>query len=115
MSDINPGYAPHEQEIHMTTPEEAARRIMERDAPAFLVEGKLGSDAVTVARALLAAEARIWVLEEALTDVANGNVPKGFLNNIETESKASFQERLATWLQQRARRALAKPEEPTSP
>jgi hypothetical protein len=53
----------------MTTPEEAAHRIMERDAPAFLVEGKLGSDAVTVARALLAAEARIRVLEEALTNI----------------------------------------------
>jgi hypothetical protein len=89
----------------MTTPEEAARRIMERDAPAFLVEGKLGSDAVTVARALLAAEARIRVLEEALT-------------NIEGKCADSIGGRInyrAGDLQIIARRALAKPEEPTSP
>jgi len=41
---------------------EAARRIMERDAPAFLVPGKLGHDAVTVARALL--QQREAIIEE---------------------------------------------------
>lgn len=45
-------------------------------------------------------------LLEALRTIAEGNVPHGFLNNIESESKASFQERFATWMQRTAREAL---------
>lgn len=45
-------------------------------------------------------------LEKALKDIAEGNVPPGFLDGIENEPKVHFQERLTTWLQTRARDAL---------
>jgi hypothetical protein len=97
----------------MTTPEEAARRIMERDAPAFLVEGKLGSDAVTVARALLAAEARIRELENIVKHML-GAIEGGTIDSEEIagdyESGISPHKWHDQWSYY-ARRALAKPEE----
>jgi hypothetical protein len=50
-------------------------------------------------------------LEAALRDIAQGNVPPGFLDGIEGETKVHFQERLTTWLQQRARDAIIKANE----
>lgn len=50
--------------------------------------------------------ARIAELTLALETIANGNVPPGFLNNIENESKAGFQERFACWMQEHARSAI---------
>jgi hypothetical protein len=112
----------------MTTPEEAARRIIEPpkkerptieeleailaapDGPPVTInpDGSIGvgeSDATIVARALLAAEARIRVLEEALTDAAN--ILENLANHVS-------QPALAICLvgdAKRFRAALAKPEE----
>jgi hypothetical protein len=96
----------------MTTPEEAARRIMERDAPAFLVEGKLGSDAVIVARALLAAEARIQVRKETLEAFAESLT---WCTENDGECLGDHPKRLAVYAEllaaYRLSAALAKPEE----
>jgi hypothetical protein len=53
-------------EMEQRLAQEAARRIVERDGPAFLVPGKLGSDAVLVAEAYLSSSKRIEELEKAL-------------------------------------------------
>ena len=46
-------------------------------------------------------------LQQALYDIAHGMVPPEFLTGIENETKESFQTRLATWSQKRAKEALA--------
>ena len=56
---------------------------------------------------LLSVLADADALQQALHDIAHGMVPPEFLTGIENETKESFQTRLATWSQKRAREALA--------
>jgi hypothetical protein len=50
--------------------------------------------------------ARIAELTKALTDIAQGNVPPGFLSDALLANKAAFQEAFATWMQATARSVL---------
>ncbi len=73
---------------------------------------------VKITRETSIATARLFVsapdMLKALTDIAQGNVPAGFLeptfNNQETP--AQFKERFCTWMQSTARAAIAKATKP---
>jgi hypothetical protein len=45
-------------------------------------------------------------LRAALKDIAEGNVPPGFLNGVEGEEPGAFKERILVWVQAKARGAL---------
>lgn len=49
-------------------------------------------------------------LFKALRDIAEGNVPPGFLGGIELETQLSFRTRMLEWCQQTAKAAIAKVE-----
>ena len=64
-------------------------------------------DPVRAAKHLRELLADADALQQALYDIAHGMVPREFLTDIENETKESFQTRLATWSQKRAKEALA--------